>query len=71
MSFLVKMSHWYNRLYMNKKERKKHNDRILARWKNGENMATCSSEDTWWPDRSKGFIKKNKKKFKVIEGDKK
>ncbi len=40
-------------------QRKKHNEDILRKLKRGESLISKSSEDSWWPDRSKGFVKKD------------
>lgn len=42
-----------------KRRLKKANDHVLARFKRGENLATVSTEATWFPPRP--IIAKNKK----------
>lgn len=50
-------------------ERKKHNKRVLERWKRGENMSTSTVQDSWFPDRSKGAIKKDADAVKFLYGE--
>ena len=56
---------------MTPKQRAENNKRVLEKWRAGDSLATSTPEDTWWPNRSKGFIKKDpeamKKLYKVTE----
>lgn len=52
-------------------KRKKHNQDILRKFLNGESLLSKSTEDCWWPDRSKGFIKKDPEAVEKLYGTKK
>ena len=51
---------------MNEKERKEHNKRVLNKWIKGENLYTSTLQDTFFPDRSKGFVKKDADAVKFL-----
>ena len=54
---------------MNEKERKAHNKRVLAKWIKGENLSTSTLQDSFFPDRSKGFVKKDADAIKLLYGE--
>lgn len=45
-------------------QRKKHNDRLIEMWKNGEPMAAITAQDTWFPPRP--IIKKCKEALRIL-----
>lgn len=51
--------------------RKKHNEDIMRKFLRGESLLSKSTEDCWWPDRSKGFIKKDPEALEKLYGIKK
>ena len=54
---------------MDEKKRKQENDRIIARMKRGESLATVPSEATWFPPRP--LTVKNENDIKRLYGIKK
>ena len=54
---------------MTNKERADHNKRVLEKMKRGESMSTSTLKDTWYPDRSKGVIKKDADAVKLLYGE--
>ena len=54
---------------MTPEERKVHNKRVLEKMKRGESMSTSTLKDTWYPDRSKGVIKKDPEAVKLLYGE--
>lgn len=54
-----------------KDKRKKHNEDILRKFLRGESLLSKSAEDSWWPDRSKGFVKKDPEALEKLYGAKK
>lgn len=51
---------------MKDKARSDHNKRVLAKLKAGHDLSTSTVHDTWYPDRSKGFIKKDPEAVKFL-----
>lgn len=43
----------------NENKRNKHNQEIIRRMMKGDSLLSGSSENWFWPDKSKGFIKKD------------
>lgn len=51
------------------KYRAENNRRVMHKFKVGDNLSTSTSQDTWWPDRSKGFIKKDQAAIRKLYGE--
>ena len=49
--------------------RKQHNQELLEKMKNGESLAKGTLWDSFFPDRSKGFIKKDIEALKKLYGE--
>lgn len=56
---------------MNKVKRNQHNQDIIRRMKLGDDLMSGSADDSFWPNRSKGFIKKDKDAIEKLYNSKK